>query len=164
MQIFVRKEMGMSKRDSYEVKTEELLKPITEKYGVDIYDVEYVKEGSEFYLRAYIDKEGGVNIIDCENVSRALSDALDAEDFIADAYILEVSSPGLGRTLKKDRHLEKSIGQDVEIKLYKPIDKVKEFEGTLLSFDQEKITIDMDGEEKSFLRSEIAIIKLAIDF
>ena len=154
----------MSKRDSYEVKTEELLRPITEKYGVEIYDVEYVKEGSDFYLRAYIDKEGGVNIIDCENVSRALSDALDEKDFIDDAYILEVSSPGLGRTLKKDRHLEKSIGKDVEIKLYKPVDKVKEFEGTLLSFDAEKITIDMDGEEKSFLRSDIAVIKLAIDF
>lgn len=154
----------MSKRDSYEVRTEELLKPITEKYGVEIYDVEYVKEGSDFYLRAYIDKEGGVNIIDCENVSRALSDALDEVDFIDDAYILEVSSPGLGRTLKKDRHFEKSIGQDVEIKLFKPVDKVKEFEGTLLSFDAEKITIDMDGEEKSFLRSDIAIIKLAIDF
>ncbi|MBQ7920258.1 MAG: ribosome maturation factor RimP [Lachnospiraceae bacterium] len=154
----------MSKRDSYEVKTEELLGPITEKYGVEIYDVEYVKEGSDFYLRAYIDKEGGVNIIDCENVSRALSDVLDEKDFIDDAYILEVSSPGLGRTLKKDRHLEKSIGEDVEIKLYKPVDKVKEFEGTLLSFDAEKITIDMDGEEKSFLRSDIAVIKLAIDF
>ena len=154
----------MSKRDSYEVKTEELLGPITEKYGVEIYDVEYVKEGSDFYLRAYIDKEGGVNIIDCENVSRALSDALDEKDFIDDAYILEVSSPGLGRTLKKDRHIEKSIGQDVEIKLYKPVDKVKEFEGTLISFDAEKIIIDMDGEEKSFLRSDIAVIKLAIDF
>lgn len=154
----------MSKRDSYEVKTEELLLPITEKYGVEIYDVEYVKEGSDFYLRAYIDKEGGVNIIDCENVSRALSDALDEKDFIDDAYILEVSSPGLGRTLKKDRHLEKSIGMDVEIKLYKPVDKVKEFEGTLLSFNTEEITINMDGEEKSFLRSDIAVIKLAIDF
>ena len=154
----------MSKRDSYEVKTEELLRPITEKYGVEIYDVEYVKEGSDFYLRAYIDKEGGVNIIDCENVSRALSDALDEKDFIDDAYILEVSSPGLGRTLKKDRHLEKSIGEDVEIKLYKPVDKVKEFDGNLVSFDTEKITIDMDGEEKSFLRSDIAVIKLGIDF
>ncbi len=154
----------MAKRESYESKTEELLGPITEKFGVEIYDVEYVKEGSDFYLRAYIDKEGGVNIIDCENVSRALSDALDEKDFIDDAYILEVSSPGLGRTLKKDRHLEKSIGEDVEIKLYKPVDKVKEFEGTLLSFNDKEITIDMDGEEKSFLRSDIAVIKLAIDF
>ena len=100
----------MSKRETYETRTEQLLVPIVEKYGVEIYDVEYVKEGSDWYLRAYIDKPEGVNINDCENVSRALSDVLDTEDYIEDAYILEVSSPGLGRTLKKDRHLEKSLG------------------------------------------------------
>ena len=88
----------MSKRETYEMRTEQLLAPIAEQHKVEIYDVEYVKEGSEWYLRAYIDKPEGVNINDCENVSRALSDALDAEDYIADAYILEVSSPGLGRT------------------------------------------------------------------
>ena len=154
----------MSKKETYEARTEELLLPIAQKHDVSIYDVEYVKEGSDFYLRAFIDKPEGVNINDCENVSRELSDVLDKEDFIADSYILEVSSPGLGRTLKKDRHLTKSIGQDVEIKLYKPVDKVKEFEGTLLSFNDKEITIDMDGEEKSFLRSDIAVIKLAIDF
>ena len=87
---------------------------------LEIYDVEYVKEGSDYYLRAYIDKPEGVNILDCENVSRALSEALDKADFIPDAYILEVSSPGLGRTLKKDKHLQKSIGEEVEIKLFKP--------------------------------------------
>ena len=105
----------MSKRETYETRTEQLLVPIVEKYGVEIYDVEYVKEGSDWYLRAYIDKPEGVNINDCENVSRALSDVLDTEDYIEDAYILEVSSPGLGRTLKKDKHLAKSIGQEVEI-------------------------------------------------
>ena len=99
----------MSKRETYESRTEQLLMPIVSKHGVEIYDVEYVKEGSDWYLRAYIDKPEGVNIVDCENVSRELSDVLDAEDFIPDAYILEVSSPGLGRTLKKDRHLEKSL-------------------------------------------------------
>ena len=88
----------MSKRETYEAKTEEILLPIAERCGVEIYDVEYVKEGSDFYLRAYIDKEDGVNINDCEAVSRELSDALDREDFIPDAYILEVSSPGLGRS------------------------------------------------------------------
>ena len=96
----------MSKGKTYETRTEEILKPITDKHGVEIYDVEYVKEGSDWYLRAYIDKEGGVDIDDCEAVSRALSDKLDEEDFIEDAYILEVSSPGLGRSLKKDRHFE----------------------------------------------------------
>ena len=154
----------MSKKESYEVRTEELLIPIVEANGVEIYDVEYVKEGSDYYLRAYIDKPDGVNIIDCENVSRALSDALDREDFIPDAYILEVSSPGLGRTLKKDRHLEKSIGLDVEIKLYKPQNGSKEYEGMLERFDEESITITDEDGEKRFLRSEIALIRLALDF
>ncbi len=153
----------MSKKESYEAKTEELLQPIAEKYGVDIYDVEYVKEGSDFYLRAYIDKPEGVNINDCENVSRALSDVLDEKDFIQDAYILEVSSPGLGRTLKKDRHLEKSIGQDVELKLYKPQNGQKEYEGNLIRFDENSITIEAEGEI-TFAREDIAIIKLALDF
>lgn len=154
----------MSKRETYEAKTEEILLPIAEKNGVEIYDVEYVKEGSDFYLRAYIDKEEGVNINDCEAVSRELSDALDREDFIPDAYILEVSSPGLGRTLKKDRHLEKSIGLEVEIKLFKAVDKCKEFDGVLESFDGETITISANGQPRTFGRSEIALIRLALDF
>ena len=154
----------MSKKESYEAKTEELLIPIVAANGVDVYDVEYVKEGSEYYLRAYIDKPEGVNIIDCENVSRALSDALDVEDCIPDAYILEVSSPGLGRTLKKDRHLEKSIGLDVEIRLYKPLNGVKEFEGMLESFDADTITISDDENVYTLQRADIAIIKLALDF
>ena len=104
-------------KKNYEERTEALLEPIVAAAGVSVYDVEYVKEGGEWYLRAYIDKPEGVNINDCETVSRALSDRLDEEDFIEDAYILEVSSPGLGRTLKKDKHLEKSIGQEVELKL-----------------------------------------------
>ena len=91
----------MSKRENYEERTEKLLSPIARDNQVEIYDVEYVKEGSDWYLRCYIDKDGGVNINDCEVVSRALSDELDREDFIEDAYILEVSSPGLGRTLKR---------------------------------------------------------------
>lgn len=155
----------MSKRETYEVRTEELLAPIAAENGVEIYDVEYVKEGSEYYLRAYIDKPEGVNINDCENVSRALSDVLDREDFIPEAYILEVSSPGLGRTLKKDKHLAKSIGQDVEIKLFKPIDKCKEFAGTLESFDEKELTIRQeDGSGRTFERAEIALIRLALDF
>ena len=161
----------MSKRETYESKTEQLLSPIAEKYGVEIYDVEYVKEGSDWYLRAYIDKPEGVNIIDCENVSRALSDALDTEDYISDAYILEVSSPGLGRTLKKDRHFEKSLGAEVEVKTYKPIDGQKEFTGILKAYDADTITIgeseDDSGDDKIthvFKRSEIALVRLALDF
>lgn len=154
----------MSRRETYENRTEELLKPIAQAAGVEIYDVEYVKEGNDFYLRAYIDKPEGVNINDCETVSRALSDALDEKDFISDAYILEVSSPGLGRTLKKDKHLEKSLGEEVEIKTYKPIDKCKEFSGRLKAYDENSITIENDKEEVIFARTDIALIRLALDF
>lgn len=154
----------MSNRDTYEAKTEALLNPIAQANHVEIYDVEYVKEGSDWYLRAYIDKPEGVDINDCENVSRALSDALDTEDFISDAYILEVSSPGLGRTLKKDKHLEKSLGREVELKTYKPIDKCKEFAGILKAYDKDTVTITMEEEEKVFQRTDVALIHLAFDF
>ena len=154
----------MSKRETYETRTEELLAPIASANGVEIYDVEYVKEGSDYYLRAYIDKPEGVNITDCEKVSRALSDVLDKEDFIPDAYILEVSSPGLGRALKKDKHLEKSIGMEVEVKLFKAVDKRKEFAGTLVGFDADTLTIAEEGGERTFNRPDIALIRLALDF
>jgi len=154
----------MSKRETYESKTEALLAPIAQANGVEIYDVEYVKEGADWYLRAYIDKPDGVNIQDCENVSRALSDALDKDDFIEDAYILEVSSPGLGRTLKKDKHFEKSLGLEVELKTYKAIDKVKEFSGVLKAYDATSITLEIDGEEKVFEKSDVALVRLAFDF
>ena len=155
----------MSQSKDYEIRTEEILKPIAEANGVRIYDVEYVKEGSDYYLRSYIDKDGGVTIDDCEAVSRLLNEELDKADFIADSYIMEVSSPGLGRTLKKDRHFEYSIGEDVEIKLYKPIEGCKDFEGNLKSFDKDTVTIATEsGEDKVFSRKDIAIIRLALDF
>ncbi|MCM1216376.1 MAG: ribosome maturation factor RimP [Lachnospiraceae bacterium] len=154
----------MSRREDYEIRTEQLLAPIAEANQVSIYDVEYVKEGSDYYLRAYIDKPEGVNIQDCENVSRALSDVLDEEDFIPDAYILEVSSPGLGRALKKDKHLQASIGQEVEVRLFKPIDKCRDFSGILESFDSQVIVI-RDGEtSRIFERPDVALIRLAFDF
>jgi ribosome maturation factor RimP len=158
----------MAKKESYEERAEALLTPIAEANGCEVYDVEYVKEGSDWYLRAYIDKPEGVNIIDCENVSRAFSDKLDEADFIADAYILEVSSPGLGRALKKDRHLEKSLGDEVEVKTYKPIDRQKEFIGILKSYDKDTITIEIENDSETkdmvFAKSDIAIIRLTLDF
>lgn len=155
----------MSKREDYEARFEKILLPITEEYDLEIYDVEYVKEGSDWYLRAYIDKEGGVTIEDCEKVSRAVSEVMDKEDFVPDAYILEVSSPGLGRALKKDKHLAKSIGAEVEIKTYKPIEKQKEFSGILKEYDEESITIGQEeGTNMKFARSDIALIRLALDF
>ncbi len=153
----------MAKREIYEEKATKMLEPICASFNVTIYDVEYVNEAGEWYLRAYIDKEGGVTIDDCESVSRAFSDALDADDFIEDAYYLEISSPGLGRTLKKDSHFEKSIGLEVELKTYKPIDKCKEFSGVLKAFSADDITVEINGEEKVFKRSEVALVKLALD-
>lgn len=154
----------MSRREEYEERTEKLLTPIAEENGVSIYDVEYVKEGRDYYLRAYIDKEEGVNIQDCEKVSRRLSEALDREDFIPDAYILEVSSPGLGRTLKKDKHLQASLGREVELRLFKAVDGSKEYTGILEGFDEDTVTVTVNEVNKSFRRPEIALIRLALDF
>jgi len=153
----------MSKKD-YETRTEALLEPIVNMFGVSIYDVEYVKEGSDWYLRAFIDKEGGVTIDDCEMVSRALNDKLDEEDFISDAYILEVSSPGLGRKLTKERHFQNSMGLEVEIKTYKPIDKQKEFVGILTAYEKGAVTIKMDGTDKRFEKEDVANVRLTFDF
>ena len=155
----------MSKKDIYEQKTEEILLPIMEKHGFELWDVEYVKEGSNWYLRAYIDKPGGIFVNDCEIVSRELSDILDEKDFISDAYILEVSSPGLGRPLKKEKDFMRSIGQEVEIRTYRMVDKQKEFVGILTAFDKDTVTIEQEDETtRTFDRSEIALIRLAFDF
>ena len=109
-------------KENYEEKTEKLLEPIVASLGFSVVDVEYVKEGADYYLRAYIDKEGGITVDDCEKVSRSLEEKLDTEDFIPNAYILEVSSPGLGRQLKKEKHYLANIGEKVDVKLYKAID------------------------------------------
>lgn len=153
----------MSRHEDYETKTEALLQPILERLHFDLWDVEYVKEGADYYLRAYIDKEGGITIDDCVDVSRELSDLLDAQDFIEDAYILEVSSPGLGRKLKKDKEFERSIGRKVDLKTFKPVDGVKEFTGILKAYDSNSITIEENGTEKQFARKELANVKLSID-
>ncbi|WP_026507625.1 ribosome maturation factor RimP [Butyrivibrio sp. MC2013] len=154
----------MTRKESIETRTEELLTPIALDQGVSIYDVEYVKEAGEWYLRAYIDREGGVDINKCVDVSRALSDALDENDFIEDAYTLEVSSPGLGRQLKKDRHFQGSLGMDVELRTFKPIDGCKEFAGVLKAYDKETVTVTIQDEDKVFVRKDISVIRLALDF
>lgn len=155
----------MTKREIYEQKTEELLLPIVEKNGFELVDVEYVKEGGSWYLRAYIDKPGGINVDDCETVSRELSDLLDEKDYIEEAYILEVSSPGLGRPLKKEKDFQRSLGQEVEIRTYRMVDKKKEFTGILKDYDKDTVTIELeDTQQKTFSKDEIALIRLAFDF
>ena len=155
----------MSKREIYEEKTEALLLPIVEEYQFELVDVEYVKEGSSWYLRAYIDKPGGITVDGCEAVSRRLSDLLDENDFIEEAYILEVSSPGLGRPLKKEKDFARSIGEEVEIRLFRPIDHEKEFVGILKDYDKNTLTVEReDNEIMNFARDNIALVRLALDF
>ncbi|MDD6324541.1 MAG: ribosome maturation factor RimP [Lachnospiraceae bacterium] len=155
----------MSKREIYEQKTEELIMPLIEQHQFELVDVEYVKEGGNWYLRAYIDKPGGITVDDCELVSRALSDLLDEHDFIEDAYILEVSSPGLGRPLKKDKDFARSIGEEVEVKTFRAIQHQKDFIGILKAYDKEKIVLELEGgEEMEFARADIALVRLAFDF
>lgn len=155
----------MSKREIYEQKTEELITPIIEQHGFELVDVEYVKEGSNWYLRVYIDKPGGITVDDCETVSRAFSDILDEKDYIEDAYVFEVSSPGLGRPLKKEKDFKRSLGEEVEIRTYRAIDRQKEFTGILTAYDENTVTIEYKDETtQTFERSEIALIRLAFDF
>ncbi len=155
----------MTKREEYEAKTEALVMPLIENNHFELVDVEYVREGTNWFLRVYIDKDGGITVDDCELISRALSDLLDKEDYIPDAYILEVSSPGLGRQLKKDKDFKRSIGEVIELKLYKAINKQKEFEGILLSFDENSLSIELeDGSQECFQRADIAMVRLALDF
>ena len=155
----------MSKREQYEKQTEELLEPIVTGFGFELVDVEYVKEAGTWYLRAYIDKPGGITVDDCEAVSRKFSDVLDEKDYIEDTYIFEVSSPGLGRPLKKDKDFQRSLGEEVEIRTYRPIDRQKEFVGELKAYDKESVTIVYeDDTEQTFQRQEIALIRPALDF
>lgn len=155
----------LAKRESYEQKTESLLEPIITRYGFELVDVEYIKEGGQWYLRVYIDKPGGITVDDCEAVSREFSDILDEKDYIEDSYIFEVSSPGLGRPLKKEKDFQRSLGEEVEIKTYRAIDRQKEFTGILKDYDKNTVTIEYeDGTEQVFEKSEIALIRLAFDF
>ncbi len=155
----------MSKKELYEQKTEELLLPIMEEQGFELVDVEYVKEGGSWYLRAYIDKPGGITVDDCETVSRQLSDLLDEKDYIEDSYILEVSSPGLGRPLKKEKDFERSLGEEIEIRTYRPVQHQKEFRGLLTAYDKNSITIETENHESMvFAREDVALARLAFDF
>ena len=155
----------MTKKESYESRVEAYLLPLMEEKNFELVDVEYVKEAGTWYLRAYIDKEGGIAVDDCEVISRKLSDWLDKEDFIDDSYILEVSSPGLGRPLKKEKDFKRSLGEAVDIKLYRAIERQKDFSGILTAYDADTVTIRYeDGSENTFNRKDIALIRLAFDF
>ena len=155
----------MSKRETYEARTEELITPILERMYFELVDVEYVKEGGTWYLRAYIDKEGGITVNDCEAVAREMNEILDREDFVEDSYVFEVSSPGLGRPLKKEKDYVRSMGKEIEIRTYRAINREKEFYGILSEYDESTATIETEnGEKMTFEKPDIALIRLAFDF
>ena len=155
----------MGKKETYESRVEAFLLPLLEENKFELVDVEYVKEAGTWYLRAYIDKEGGIAVDDCELISRRLGDWLDEKDFIDESYILEVSSPGLGRPLKKEKDFARSIGKDVDVRLYRQRDGQTEFTGRLSSYDGDTVTLQMeDGSQMTFERSGIALIRLSFDF
>ena len=134
--------------------------PIVEQAGCTLWDVEYVKEAGVWFLRLYIDKEGGVSIDDCEAVSRPVSDLLDEADPIEGSYTFEVSSAGADRALKKPEHFAAFLGEEVEVKLYRPREGRKEFVGVLKGYEIGDVTLDVNGAETRFSKQEIALVRL----
>ena len=152
------------KSKDIEAKVEEKLMPFIKDKGYELVEVEFIKEGPNKYLRVYADKNGGITIDDCEIISRSLEAELEKDDFIDEAYILEVSSPGIDRILKKDFEYIKYKGRLVDIKLYKPIDKVKKVRGKLVGLIDDKIIIEENGREISFDKKDVASCRLAVVF
>jgi ribosome maturation factor RimP len=140
--------------------------PLAEQLGCSLWDVEFLKEGGQRYLRVYIDKADGVSLEHCEALSRSLDPLLDELDLIEESYIFEVSSAGAERQLKQGRDFERCLGRKVLLKLFSPRDGKKEFSGTLKAFDEPAfaVTLDVDGIPQTFLKPEIAKAKLTIDF
>ena len=150
----------MTKVKECEQRTEGLLLPILADLNFELVDVEFVKEAGNWYLRAYIDKPGGITIDDCEKVSRTLSDVLDREDFIEEAYYLEVSSPGLTRPLKKAKDYDRNIGRPVDIKLFRAVEGCKEFTAILASYTDDTVCVTLeDGKELTIAKKNISLIR-----
>lgn len=143
---------------------EEMIRPYLEENGFELVDIEYVKEGSNWFLRVFVDKEGGIDIDDCGRISEVLSEKLDKNDPIPTAYFLEVSSPGAERPLKKAEDVQKSVGKDVFVTTYEPVDGQKEFEGRLLSFEQDDLLIEAGKKQHVIPYAKVASARLAIIF
>ena len=154
----------MGRSESYEAKTEQLIQPLIDANNFELVDVEFVKEGSDWYLRVYIDKDGGITVDDCELISRAFNEILDREDYISEQYIFEVSSPGLMRPLKKEKDYVRSIGKSIDVKLYKAIDKQKEFTGILKENMEDQIVLTIEDQDITFEKKSIASARLSLDF
>ena len=145
---------------SIEEKVTNLVEPIIEKIGYELYDVEYAKEGKNYFLRIFIDSEKGIDLNDCEKVNDAITDILDTENYIKDQYFLEISSPGIERVLRKDKHLEKYIGTDINVKLFKKDENgKKEYLGKLKEYNKNEIVIEQEEKEIKIERKNISQIK-----
>ena len=144
---------------SIEEKVTILLQDKISELGYELYDVEYAKEGKNYFLRIFIDKEDGIDLNDCEKVNDGIMDLLDSADYIKEQYFLEVSSPGIERIIRKEKHFDSAMGEAIEVKLYKPINKEKDLEGILTGYDEETITMTYENDEISVPRSNIAQIK-----
>lgn len=147
-----------------EDKVENLIKTKVQELGYNLYDVEYVKEGKDYFLRVYIDKDNGITLDDCEIVSNGITEILDNADYIKEQYFLEVSSPGVERILKKDKHLKSNIGANVQVKLFKPLDGKKQYEGILKDFNSDNIKIETSSQILEIERQNIGQIKTIFDW
>lgn len=145
-------------------QVESFARPIVEEMGCSLWDVEYVREGGEWFLRLYIDKDGGVDIEDCEKISRAVDPILDEKDPIPDSYHFEVCSAGLERVLKRPRDFAQFMGCPVLVKLYSPKNGTKEFPGTLAGYEDGKVTVALGQETYTFEKSEVAMVRLRVEF
>ena len=139
-------------------------KPVVESHGCELWDVEYVREGSEYFLRLYLDKETGVDINDCEAVSRAMDPILDEKDPIPTSYIFEVCSAGLERALKRPGDFERFMGSPVTVKLYRPRNGLKEIPGILRGYEEGQVTVEAGKEIITFTKSEVALVRLRVEF
>lgn len=142
-----------------EEKVENLLEKTINDLGYSIYDVEYAKEAKNYFLRIFIDKDTGIDLNDCEKVSNSIADLLDEADYIKEQYFLEVSSPGIERVIRKDKHLKQSIGDEIEVNLFKPIDGKKQIIGILEKYDETNITLKIEENEIIIPRKSISLMK-----
>lgn len=150
--------------NNIETKVENLLKDVIQNLGYELYDVIYVKEAKDFYLRIIIDKENGIDLNDCEKVNDAINDILDEADYIKDQYFLEVSSPGVERVLRKPKHFQSQIGNEILVKLFKPLEKQKEFTGILKSYSEEELVLTQDDKEVKIEVKNIALARTVFDW
>ena len=139
-------------------------KPVVESHGCELWDVEYVREGSDYFLRLYIDKEGGVDINDCEAISRAVDPILDEKDPIKESYHFEVCSAGLERALKRPGDFERFMGSAITVKLYRPRNGLKEIPAVLTGYEDGKVTVQAGKETITFEKSEVALVRLRVEF